>query len=1074
MESPTHYLINQNLIEKWEKLQNLLKFEVTLMNLSKTHINTSIETISKNVSEYYRKKIQTKEAYDYNNQNMYLTKNLKTSYNLPKYSLVEDSQNALENYYSLVENFFFSLKNDNNAMLFLIKNLKSEKHDEMIIFLSTFFYENPFNTSFDQEPLLEIICELIKEEINCLNTPTVTSFLDSNFIGSLLKSLSRRPDIKSYLAKVLGDLILDMENMSQQFMSLEMNRIAEWLKNKNQGQDDINALKSVNSINKNYTRMRGGSVLKKKIKFNKELCGVYIYDNLTHSKLIERNENKTGIPNGDTMADIKQSSELLLPPEIIDVDNYLLNRIPVTNPNYSVDITIDELQFRIETEGSSTFMKEYYQKQIEVMEKNKYTYGHFDNIIDELANCREDWLRILFEFKKNFEKLKFFFDKLLINLLENESIVPYSIKVICKAIDVLLEKKFPNISRIDKNSFISEFFVGKLIIPILTNPDYNGIISSSIISQSTRKNMMYLTKIIKKIFRGNFFNAQFEKAFTIFNVYLCEVIPSVNDFLEKIKKVKLSQQLEEIIYGKKNMTPNGKVEILNEQETKFIFNHNSVVFKYNDLMNILKTLKENEDKFLNKCKDNSCLLQNYKLVRDNEKDIVRILLKDTTVVKYYLLSKNDFNFSLIDDMLSKKKRFSFTNTPSQSQDNKEDIILARVKYCIKTILRNLNFINLSLNYTLQNSKSTIDFFNSLSKVVQLEDNSDHLSKDEIPLGWYCLYLQYNLNLLSLKYTEKDYELLYVELMDEVNSSINQLQKNQFLGMLEMKITCSDKIIDLISKDYFKTKQIEKFIKIYMFTSYYEIPVLLNPNNPKTGGVTVSKEKPKNANCKKFSDFLINFSALPQLVEDITSENQNNKINIVLADYLTIVKNEISTNKELANLFCEYLSSEEKITEIIDDIENEIIEKIYFNIYPMEQSKKDKEFYDKCMELKDITPEKMEIKSIYVNEKLWSIAICYINRIDIEKTPIKKLHCVEAAYKVLNNCINFCSGKNEGAGFDDIFPIFCYIIIKSHPKRLFSNLNFTKALMNPNKLLNTYGFAYMQIEMATNYIMTLKL
>ena len=63
MESPTHYPINQNLIEKWEKLQNLLKFEVTLMNLSKTHINTSIETISKNVSEYYRKKIQTKYRY---------------------------------------------------------------------------------------------------------------------------------------------------------------------------------------------------------------------------------------------------------------------------------------------------------------------------------------------------------------------------------------------------------------------------------------------------------------------------------------------------------------------------------------------------------------------------------------------------------------------------------------------------------------------------------------------------------------------------------------------------------------------------------------------------------------------------------------------------------------------------------------------------------------------------------------------------------------------------------------------------------------------------------------------------
>lgn len=127
-----------------------------------------------------------------------------------------------------------------------------------------------------------------------------------------------------------------------------------------------------------------------------------------------------------------------------------------------------------------------------------------------------------------------------------------------------------------------------------------------------------------------------------------------------------------------------------------------------------------------------------------------------------------------------------------------------------------------MNYTLQNSKSTIDFFNSLSKVVQLEDNSDHLSKDEIPLGWYCLYIQYNLNLLSKKYFDFDYELVYKELIDEVNSSIYQLQNNQFLGMLEMKITCSDKIIDLISKDYLKTKQIEKFTYLHiimMFLSY---------------------------------------------------------------------------------------------------------------------------------------------------------------------------------------------------------------------------------------------------------------
>ena len=81
-------------------------------------------------------------------------------------------------------------------------------------------------------------------------------------------------------------------------------------------------------------------------------------------------------------------------------------------------------------------MKEFYEKQIRTMKREQITYCHIDNILNELANVKDDWKSILFEFKKNFEKFKFFIDKLLINLLENESIVPYSIKVICKAIDI--------------------------------------------------------------------------------------------------------------------------------------------------------------------------------------------------------------------------------------------------------------------------------------------------------------------------------------------------------------------------------------------------------------------------------------------------------------------------------------------------------------------------------------------------------------------------------------------------------------------------------------------------------------
>ena len=78
-----------------------------------------------------------------------------------------------------------------------------------------------------------------------------------------------------------------------------------------------------------------------------------------------------------------------------------------------------------------------------------------------------------------------------------------------------------------------------------------------------------------------------------------------------------------------------------------------------------------------------------------------------------------------------------------------------------------------------------------------------------------------------------------------------------------------------------------------------------------------------------------------------------------------------------------------------------------------------------------------------------------------------------AYKILNNCINFCGNENENAGFDDIFPIFVYIIIKCKPIKFISNFYYIKSLINPNNAFNNYGFALMQLEMAINFISNLK-
>lgn len=169
-----------------------------------------------------------------------------------------------------------------------------------------------------------------------------------------------------------------------------------------------------------------------------------------------------------------------------------------------------------------------------------------------------------------------------------------------------------------------------------------------------------------------------------------------------------------------------------------------------------------------------------------------------------------------------------------------------------------------------------------------------------------------------------------------------------------------------------------------------------------------------------------------------------------------------------DLFKEF--DEEAINDILEDLENYIMRKIYRRVIPDNELPQDRAFYEQCERLAWIQPAHLEINQKFVNERLWSIGILSLQKMDYEKSPKDKLNCVQNTYKILNNCIIFCSGKTEGAGVDDIIPILIYIIIKSKPKKIFTNLQYCKSLIPQNKLLTSYGFLITQIDAATEFIM----
>ena len=1006
-----------NCSNKWIDLQQKLKYEISLMKITNSQIENSIKTIINNINKFYELKIKTKEAYDYNNY--YIT--FKKNEFIP-YEIVNSEQTKLyfATVYSIIENFFISLNKDKNSLIFIISKYKKENYEQLINFFSNFYFENPFNPNFNQNDLLRIIYNIIEIQIDKLNNENnIMKFLDDNFIGNLLKSLCRRIDIKNYISMILKDIILDMENMSDQFINFDIQRIREYIKSKK-------VVFEKNTLNESD--------------INDLLC-----KGLKQSRLVYVNDlrRSISITYSKLNTEAKKISKILLPPEIINIDTFLEKEDSGINSNYINNPINKETLSNLYNQTEDHFMKTFYLNHIKLIEENNvdFSNSYFINEIKQYSNKSNIILKY---YKKSVEKIKFLIDKLIQNMLDNASIIPYSIKIICKIIDIFITKKFNDISIINRISYISEFFIGKIIIPILTNPDYNGIINNSIISQNTRKNMMYYTKILKKIFRGNLFESSIsEFNYTIFNNYLIEIMPYINNIILNLINVEFPKNFFE------NNNENNLIE--------------SLVFTYNDFINLFQVLKDNEIEFLKEIK-NDDMISIYKTIKNSEKDINQVFKNINNIkTKYFIIIKNT-NLSLNKIMISNEKLLI------KDINYNENSLLEKIKLCIRTLLVELKDINLDLFQNLNQSQNSINFFEELVKYVHMEDYSERFFENLIPLGWYNIFIQYNLKLLNNDYSKNDFEKLYKEILNECEESIQKIN-NSSLCFLQMKIASMDKSIILLNKDYLSIKKITKFLKINIFCNNINIPIKLKEIQKQ---LKCEKEKIKNANCLKIIDFIDKYKSLQILKDDILLPNPISNAHNILYQYLEILRNEILTNKEVILLFKEYINKEDEIKDILNIIENNILEKVYDNLFTKNPTEKDINFYNKCIKLKNINPIEIGIKKEYINEELWSIAICYINRLLKEKTPYNKLNCISNAYKILNNCINFCEGEdNNGAGFDDIFPIFVYIIIKCRPINFISNFYYIKSFINSHKMLDTYSFSLMQYEMAISFINNLK-
>jgi hypothetical protein len=456
---------------------------------------------------------------------------------------------------------------------------------------------------------------------------------------------------------------------------------------------------------------------------------------------------------------------------------------------------------------------------------------------------------------------------------------------------------------------------------------------------------------------------------------------------------------------------------------------------------------------------------------------------------FYVIFKDEKN-SILEQLVKQKKKGTSTFLSSE-QDS--ELICKRVKFCIKTILKGLNLLNNKDFAYLNFAQSSDKFFSALKYTLEELGEYNELSND-IPLKWYSQYIYNYKKELDIEYQKEDFAKLYSEISTEETNILNELKKlsNIVITRDGMNLRCAEKIIDRSMYELKRIEEAKKFNQLEKFINTKKVEVCITqteesikniiPDKILPVSITEIKSCPYNINNNSLSEkghchlnnindfiniFADNRMNLKEMIKmDISKSERKYKISEIIGKYMEFVVKKIKDNK---TIFGEL--KDEEIKSFYKKIENHIIRKIYKYTFPKAKLNGDTDILNATRSLEWIQPENLDIKKLYVNQL--KFAEKYINRINDAKSVFDKLDCIQNAYVIMNNTVKFISGKNENAGQDEFTPLFQYILIKSQPEKLVTNINYIKCFLSDVDLMGQNGFYFSQMESACTFIKNIK-
>ena len=1105
LSKPTEYIEKLPTYEKIRIMQILLKEIILIKERFEKNKIIMLERIEKNCKEYYNNQIGMKAIYDYCRSN-----NPEKYYN---YVLVQNNEDKFgKKNYEIIHKIIFLIRNNNDILLNLISNCPKNSFDQFADFLVNFFFNNTIDSSFNEEELIMIIYLILEKYI--LNEDiNIEEEKGENFIYTKLclihyifKYLTRKPDVRSFTYTILFKYIIQFEEYNE---SLSI---------------DTKILKRFNNISKRRTssiNIKFNDNRNKSLSLTKEnnLEPNDVIKTFTYSSLLENNQKRNIediLDNSDEDSDFQKESDI----NNIEIDPFFKDN----------NITLEFLQKKFseyeqknENDNVTLAMRSFIFNNInDINKSNEEIFSNNTKILN-LKKYGNEIEYLNEKIKLNYNMIIKCIDDIINTLEENILSLPYIIKSINSILYILVNEKYSK-EKLENTEyktliFLSHFLIGNIIIPLISNPYFNGIITKGVLSKISKDNLEIISKILTQMISGKLFSNEKEYEYTIFNKYIIETLPKIFNIINKINKqknFKLSHCVRNLINSYGN--PNRNLNFNFFEEIQENIQQQNICFSWIDLIILIDIIKISKD--LDKIdiyQKNQKIFEQFLEMKsyfydeyngnniDAQTDfflfnkiiyspylskLIDNLLEDNFDIK--LNKKEENNVFLFKKFFAEILTFINKLNENISKKNPKELFLNEDERGTEMYIKKRynEYLQIYSDKDISNEPADI----SISSIEnQLKDDMDFKSlifpniietiKNELAhnidtitakkIAFYSSYLQLHIDDLENKYKENNYSLLFMEIIKKLESKIekiNSLIINQFY----LKVKDGSKLNMIIRNNFLQTKKMEKCICIKYLFDKLNIQGKLNIIKDDSGKITKIKyekitTQTQNIRPISIQSFINNFPDCRKLFkneEDIIDSEENIELDVALNAYFHDMKNVLKNE----NIMERY--SKEEFDTILFELENYVLYKLYTKLFPSEQTKKDIIFYKKCCRLNFIKPEALIKDKKAINEKLWQASIILINELDAKFTPVDKVEKFGKAFGILQNSLTFSSGKND-LGIDDTIPILIYVMIKAKPKNIFSNSKYCQLFLNPELSKRMYGILLSQIEMIKNIVFNMK-